>query len=416
MIILADGTIVPADDPRARGVVRRNNPMWYERLPWWVYGVALAVSLGLAFRTFGPDDLSNGHVPASDRSDHWAKLSVSDFVRAYTRNANQDQLGWLTRVRTVDETADGTGQADYGGRDGHAPEEVDFDKSPTKAIEVTRCSSTNYAVTAYFCGDAVASNKDRHVDINTYRETIVGDQGVDLLERFMGGLRDDRSGGHGDGGGRQARTVFRFGFGPTHDTVDGEPVGHLDIEHVWTVVALPTGEFWWLQSFIGHYSLLDWMSKPPLEGHEEEEEEEAETGLENSSSGRPRSRAIMGWKELRRRFDLLRVLEAPRDLWDGEADDAYAELFDVRPSKTTIQGGHTIQSKVGKDPGRWKGGSVSWDLACAWPQKGGNATTGADFIRQMMVFDVGGGEEEEARPEVQEEVEDDDDEELTTEL
>ena len=71
---------------------------------------------------------------------------------------------------------------------------------------------------------------------------------------------------------------------------------------MWSVIGYPDGSFYWLQSFIGEYTLGTWMRR---------------------SGTTPLSLA-----ELRRRVGLLRVLEEAKS-WTAEADAAYSELFGV---------------------------------------------------------------------------------------
>ena len=95
------------------------------------------------------DDLADGNVPASDRSDHWAFIfeNRKTFVRHYTRSADKGSPllnlpSWQDYVENG-----GASTADVGGRHRHTPEEIDvMGTDAAEAVAVTRCTSTNYAV------------------------------------------------------------------------------------------------------------------------------------------------------------------------------------------------------------------------------------------------------------------------------
>jgi hypothetical protein len=100
----------------------------------------------------GKDDLADNNVPASDRSDHWAFIfeNSKTFVRHYTRHA--DKGSPLLNLPTWEDFVEdgGARTADAGGRHRHTPEEIDVMGTATdvaESVAVTRCTSTNYAVT-----------------------------------------------------------------------------------------------------------------------------------------------------------------------------------------------------------------------------------------------------------------------------
>ena len=159
-IVLPDGTIVARTDPRAvrffaqRERRARNN----KYMPLFILLAVVFGPYSLTFLRPGAwtDDLREGHVPASDRapSEHWGRLRAADFAREYTRNANKDSFAWM-RAPGVSDAAEGRRSARSRGH-----EAEDIDPSEMRGIAATRCASTNYAVTAYYCGDKIASNMD----------------------------------------------------------------------------------------------------------------------------------------------------------------------------------------------------------------------------------------------------------------
>ena len=152
--ILGDGTLVADDDPRLRAQTRRRSVAAYR----WPIALGSLLAASVLFNVFfGSDDLADGHVPASDRNDHIAYIlsSSATFVLTYLRNAN---TGTLTDLLRPDTLAD----MERGGRTsihGHGAEDIaSAGKMGMASQSTTRCVSTQYAITAYFCGDEVASN------------------------------------------------------------------------------------------------------------------------------------------------------------------------------------------------------------------------------------------------------------------
>ena len=132
--------------------------------------IKVKVAVGIALWAFlakylDHDDLAHGHIPSSDRgpSEHWAYIwrRREKFVRDYTRLAAQDTGRWLERGTTAQDYIEDGGEmhdAMRGGKYGHNPEELD---PWGKTTATTRCTATNYAITTYFCGNAVADNQDK---------------------------------------------------------------------------------------------------------------------------------------------------------------------------------------------------------------------------------------------------------------
>jgi hypothetical protein len=111
----------------------------------------------LSPRLGGKDDLADSKVPAAERSDHWSYIFAQrqTFVRHYTRHADKDKVAWL-RTPSLDDfiQTGGDRMTDSGGRNGHDPEDINIHGTVndiTESVAVTRCSSTNYAITACVC-------------------------------------------------------------------------------------------------------------------------------------------------------------------------------------------------------------------------------------------------------------------------
>jgi len=110
-----------------------------------------------------------------------------------------------------------------------------------------RCTSTRYAVTAYFCGEVVANNLNREEASNTSHPLY---EGLDDFEEALVLLHAS-----GKEVGRHERLVYRLG-------VSSESFDHdLPMDHVWSIVSQPDGTFMWLQSYVNHYSLAEWMQQ-----------------------------------------------------------------------------------------------------------------------------------------------------------
>ena len=98
----------------------------------------------------GKNDLADNNVPAADSSDHWAFIyeNRKTFVRHYTRHADKGSLLNLPECRDFVENG-GASTAYAGGQHRHTPEDFDVMGTATdvaESIAVTRCTSTNYAV------------------------------------------------------------------------------------------------------------------------------------------------------------------------------------------------------------------------------------------------------------------------------
>ncbi len=304
------------------------------------------------------DDLADNHVPASDRSEHWDFIFEhrQKFVRHYLRHAHKDKFR-LPSMKDFLENG-GAQMTDAGGSNRNEAEELDLVMGSSakiqESIAVTRCTSTQYAITAYYCGSKVADNQDLgktnmisfgNLDSFEYwlnRQELLrsGMASMALLAAKNGETHANRKNKRIAEEVRKAhRSVFRFGISS----------GEAAIDHVWVIVGNPEGTFTWHQSYINEYSCGKWMERSKRAGFNP-----------------------MNSTALRGRVALLRILEKPKPAWDQEADDAYFTLFDVRINDRKER--QAASNYKHWDKAIWSKGQVSYDLACEWPLQTHNSS------------------------------------------
>lgn len=240
---------------------RRKNPFKYlcdEFLalePHWKV-VALACLAFACRKWLNPNPLAKGKIPAADLNpdEHWKRISKDDtFVRRMTEHlgsstSRRARVGAESKFMTeTDQMEIAFGHVDFGGLDGHVAETGDW--SDLKYFQGTRCSTTRSAITAYFCGADIAGNQDTALG-NERKPPFVG---IKPLAKLIScrHQKGKRTGSH-------RRSVYRLGIG-CNDVMAG-------YSHAFSIVAQPDGSFFWLQSFIGHYSLPNRMAKVNSDG------------------------------------------------------------------------------------------------------------------------------------------------------
>mmetsp|Transcript_9001 Transcript_9001/g.29762 ORF Transcript_9001/g.29762 Transcript_9001/m.29762 type:complete len:263 (+) Transcript_9001:78-866(+) len=196
-----------------------------------------------------------GAIPAASvkLGGHWDDiLRHPSFTRkmcSYTRTTPWWRGGFLSlREKSFREHVEA---ADIGGEHGHEPEPLDTDDNQVGGAEsmaVTRCTSTQFAVTAYFCGLDVAHNRDSAEDA-AKAPSVIGGQGIgeSEIDKFESWLKAMHA--LGEARGKHPRYVYRLGVG-----TEGSEAGYA---HVWDIVAQPDGTFYWLQAecpCINYYS------------------------------------------------------------------------------------------------------------------------------------------------------------------
>uniref|UniRef100_A0A7S2MEF9 Uncharacterized protein n=1 Tax=Octactis speculum TaxID=3111310 RepID=A0A7S2MEF9_9STRA len=283
------------------------------------------------------DPFADGPIPAAQRGpgQHWGHIKgwntvVSDITRS--TDGLGSRRGSLSTVifgavggakKSLEDGEDWRlYKADFGGENGHEPEAIDMKSSDP--IGVTRCTSTRFALTAYYCGLEIAKNLDRDKRATTNATQFLG---VDSLGMSLVSMWD-----------RQSRlpAVYRLGIGSKKHSTPSQ-------SHVWSIVANPDGSFHWLQSFISHYTLHEWMDLCDKRG-------EASLTLD----------AILA------KLNQIRVLQEIEE-FDYEANRHYLELFNV-----------DILDVVGNSKYDWNKDDhrlehFVWDLACVFPVPDGVA-------------------------------------------
>ena len=164
-----------------------------------------------------------------------------------------------------------------------------------------------------------SGRKSPNVGTNAYREY--------LACRFYEGVEK----------GSHRRSVYRLGVG-CKDSMAG-------MSHAWIVVAQPDGTFYWLQSFISHYSLATWMKKK-------------DSSTESGVAG------VLTFDELMGKLDAIERLMSITS-WTSEANRDYQDLFNVDKN---------LESAKWKED--WRLDYFSWDEACEYPAGGEHDAAG----------------------------------------
>ena len=111
--------------------------------------------------------------------------------------------------------------------------------------------------------------------------------------------------------------------------------------HAFSIITQPDGSYYWLQSFIGHYSLATWMKK--------------KDSIKSGVAG------IMTHDELLDKLDKMdRLMKI--DGWTDEANDDYLDLFNVDKN---------LENARNRKHRRWvpdhRLSQFVWDEACEYP-------------------------------------------------
>ena len=117
------------------------------------------------------------------------------------------------------------------------------------------------------------------------------------------------------------------------------------MSHAWVIVAQPDGNFYWLQSFISHYSLATWMKKK-------------DSSKESGVAG------VLTFDELMGKLDAVERLMSINS-WTSEANRDYQDLFNV--DKNLESAARWKRKEWTKD---WRLDHFSWDEACEYPTGG----------------------------------------------
>ena len=163
-------------------------------------------------------------------------IQHSDFVRHFSFKGDQKTL-----ISLGDNTRGIIPNPDFGGMVGQVGEAAAIKRGASNGI--TRCSTTVFSITHYLCGEDIALRKKVHFEL---------EYGIDVesVVAFVNATHDNHIAKN-----TTERYVLRLGLGQHSHRQ------HIGISHVWCILFHEDGTFSWLQSFIGHYSLKQYMAK-----------------------------------------------------------------------------------------------------------------------------------------------------------
>ena len=157
----------------------------------------------------------------------------------------------------------------------------------------TRCASTKFALSVYFCGAATANGEPNIWNgwagaLQQLRETLESMRMISMQD------------------GVHPAFVYELSLGQRERS---DPA----LEHVWTIVAQPDGTYMWLQSYIQHYTLQQWMKEAMRRGEQ-----------------------YLTYDQLAAKLDAYEELRsAAATGWTARANTLYEELFWVDVIKKT---------------------------------------------------------------------------------
>ncbi|KAL7551630.1 hypothetical protein ACHAWF_014853, partial [Thalassiosira exigua] len=327
----ADGSIA-ATPPPTRNPIKEVTNCTRSLSPQAVIAIAGIAVVCSRSNIFDFSPLANGAIPATKRQpqQHWGYMAKDvSFMRSMTDSlvgktkAKTKEGKWALKEYQTKRFLDGV---DFGGPDGHGAEETDFVN--LEEIRVTRCSTTNSGITAYFCGAAVATDMDLAHGYNRKLSNVGTDSFREYLRcRRRQGLRD----------GSHHRSVYRLGI-----SCKNRYAGY---SHAFSIVAQPDGTFLWLQSYIQKYSLSTWLNKV---------DDMKESGLAGH----------LTYNELMAKLDTIdRLMNI--DSWTSQANYYYLDLFNVYKDSELASGNRRRQIKEWTHEHRLE--KLTWDEACEYP-------------------------------------------------
>lgn len=256
----------------AKGEIRyglRPPPPQQENRKWLWSGLILCFAF-IAWKVYATRAIDPCSLPESD---YISIFRGSQFIRDHSDQAPIFEL----RQPGVDDE-----DRDFGGKYGCIPEPV-ADSMELETTRVTRCSTTVCALSRFFCGEGSEKSTDYRFGFDSLKDHI-------KRERPRGAQKT-----------RFYRAVLSSVAAKSND----HSTKHTGLNHVWMIVALQDGTFYWLQSFIMKYSLYTWLKR---EGNYH-----------------------LTKDELFRRLDNVERLTKART-WDAISEGYYAELFNVSMS------------------------------------------------------------------------------------
>ena len=332
--ISADGSLSKQAPPSNNPLKKINNAV--HKNP--IVSISLVAVVAIAaskLDLFSP--LANGKIPAAKRqpNEHWSYIKKDlTFVRSHTEgltkhsNSKTKQTSKETK-KILDEHMEMRfiQKVDFGGMDGHVAEATDM--LDVEEIRVTRCSTTRSAITAYFCGADVATNQD----VSLGNDGKLHNYGTKSFRQYL----ECRHKQGVENNGIHHRSVFRLGVG-CKDNLAG-------YSHAFSIVGQPDGTYYWLQSYIGHYSLSTWMKK-------------ADLGKQSGLAG------VLTFDELMTKLDTVDRLMSISS-WTSQANADYLDLFNVDKDLLAASGNRGRKIKQWTEDHRLS--SFVWGQACEYP-------------------------------------------------
>ena len=300
--------------------------------------ISLVAVVAIAASKLDLSPLANGKIPAAKKqpNEHWSYMKQDlTFVRSMTEglskvsNSKTKSTSKETK-KILDEhhmEMRFIQKVDFGGMDGHVAEATDM--LDVEEIRVTRCSTSRSAITAYFCGADVATNQD----VSLGHDGKLHNYGTKSFRRYL----ECRHKQGVENNGIFHRSVFRLGVG-CKDNLAG-------YSHAFSIVGQPDGTYYWLQSYIGHYSLSTWMKK-------------ADLGKQSTLAG------VLTYDELMTKLDTVDRLMSI-DSWSSQANADYLDLFNVDKNLLAASGNRGRKIKQWTEDHRLS--SFVWDEACEYP-------------------------------------------------
>ena len=330
----------------------------------------MVVVLAMACRRWlNPNPLANGRIPAADISpdQHWNRILQDDaFVRTMTQHLagvhtnRQVEIKSLQRHLEHDRDINIVlGRVDFGGVDGHVAENGDW--NDLEYVRGTRCSTTRSAVTAYFCGADIASNQNVGLERNQRKGYNFGVQSFADFIACRHAQGERRRGNKTAGAGsHHRRSVYRIGIG-CQDSLAG-------YSHAFSIIAQPDGTFYWLQSFIGHYSLQKWMMQNvrPTDDH-------GKHGIDNYTP-----QVHLSLDELLGKLQQVKRLMQITG-WTEQANTDYYELFGVDKEKEAMDRAKPPVRSTWKADHRLE--TFVWDEACEYPVPSSATSTAEQSVQ-----------------------------------
>lgn len=289
--------------------------------PAWKRVVLIVFGAWSLQQVLNPDPLAWNQIPAVSRNpdEHYEYLKKQEgLIRRLASH-------FSSTIGKPKKRYDGLHYMDYGVFDGHTAEPEAF--GDMESMRGTRCATTLYALSAYFCGAEVARNQDH--DLGDEKKDSI--QGVESFQEWLR-CRYDQGAKHGV----HRRSVYRLHI---HNSLHNNAYAH-----AFAIVAQPDGTFYWLQSFIGHYSIHSWMDR---KGPNHESIPLAHMDLDTILNKLDKVQRVMNITS-----------------WSFQANSDYEELFGVNKQAEALMKG---QSKLDWQLYRDILTEFTWDEACEYP-------------------------------------------------